>query len=289
MADGAETEGRASERGRPAFVPRVLPFEARRCQALLAAHLGEALSRLGTRAIETIDLPPLGPETVQPAQLRVAAALYFCRELELAGLPSLVEALAERLARGSIALDLEPRMAERLGRYHANRHERFAGAERAALYERVLDARARGQMDALVSALSDIGRASLVEPTRHLEVRVAVLGRDLAATLSERTVGVAAFAARDVVAHILEAHSILDDAGLRRAMGVRSAWDAVRRWSVPLLGRLIEPDLHVARASAGRDVLAWLASVAIALPTGVISVRRDEPVVAAAELLRAST
>jgi hypothetical protein len=168
MADGSARAGTEGERTATAFALRSLPFEARRCQALLAAHLGEALSRLGAGAIESIDLPPLGPEAVQPAQLRVAAALYFCREMERAGLPVIVEALAERLARGSIALDLEPATAERLGRYHAARHERFARAERLALYERVLDTSAESAMSALVIALSDIGRAALVQPTRHL-------------------------------------------------------------------------------------------------------------------------
>lgn len=272
-----------------AFAVRPLAFEARRCQALLAAHLGEALQRLGKRAIENIDLPALGPEVVQPAQLRVAAALFFCRELERAGLPQVTEALAERVARGAIALDLDATTSQRLGRYHAARHERLVAAERTALYERVLDAGVSGAFDALVIALSDIGRTPPALATRRLEVRVAVLGRELAAQLSERAVGVAAFAARDIVAHVLEAHAILDDVSLRRALGARTAWDVVRRWSPGLVGHAIQPDAFVARAAAGRDVLAWLATVALALPTGVISVGREDPVVAAAELLRGTT
>ena len=69
-------------------------LELAACARLLAQHLDGVLRRFGSVALGIVDLPALGDETLIPAQLRVAAVLWWCRELERGGVLPFVEALA---------------------------------------------------------------------------------------------------------------------------------------------------------------------------------------------------
>jgi len=108
------------------------------CRQLLAGHLAAAARRFGSAALGLVDLPPLGHEPVVVAQAEVAAVLYWCRQVDRAGLPSFVEALAARLARGELDLDLGA-AAHRLAQIWRTRQQRFNEGERRGLFQRLFD------------------------------------------------------------------------------------------------------------------------------------------------------
>ncbi len=273
-------------RGERAALPPVWPGLAR-CDHLLAEHLAEAVQRFGTAALGQVDLPPITSGSLSPAQIRVAAVLLWAREVEAAGLLALVETLAEGIVKGTVMLPLREG-ASKLVRHHRGREERFGPDERHELYARVLGEGdpvrnpVAGQLEALVSALGEVGRAPPDRSTHHLQARVNVIGRDLAGMLSDRSVGLAAYAARDIVAQVRAALALLDDADIAQALGGGGAWNIVRVHSPSLLGRAIEPGPHLARARAGQTIVSWLADAAARLEQGTARVSAQDPVVSAA-------
>jgi len=261
-----------------------------RCEALLDQHLTAAVARFGAAALGVIDLPPLGQGRLEPPQIRVAAALYWCREVEVAGLPGFLEALADGLFRGRITLPLGA-AGDRIMQYYREREERFSADERRALYQRVLGEGADAvdaMLDRLTALVETIAELPILESTSHVTSRVQVAAREIAQNLSDRAVGVAAFAARDVVAHVRQTLDLLADPELVRALGGGSPWTLVERNAPAVMGQTVDPATHLALAQAGQRVLAWLADVAPVLAGGALSIGRTDAVVQAAEAWRAA-
>src|SRR5262245_23267072 len=78
-----------------------------RCDALLSRHLTAAIAHFGSPALGVIDLPTLPTSAGLSAdQIRAAASLYWASEIEEAGLPGFVEALAEGVVDGRLSLAL---------------------------------------------------------------------------------------------------------------------------------------------------------------------------------------
>jgi hypothetical protein len=259
-----------------------------RCDHLMAEHLAEAVQRLGTAVLGLVDLPPITSGTLSAAQLRVAAVLIWARHVEAAGLLEFVETLAAGVVKGALLLPLQEG-ATRLAQYHRDRDERFGPEERHELYDRIFGAGddplanpVAGQLRALVEALGEIGRAPTNRSTDHLRVRVNVIGRDLAGMLSDRSVGMAAYAARDIVAHVRSALALLRDPDIRQALGGGDVWTIIRVNAQALLGRSIEPSGHLARARAAETIVSWLADQADLLEQGAAPVGARDPVVSAA-------
>jgi len=268
----------------------VIRFNIEAAERSLARHLNAAVMALGPSALGLIDLPPLGSGSVEPAQIRVAAVLLWAREVEAAGLPSFVEAVAEQLATGRLALQLRAG-GTLLMRYYRSRHERFSADERQALYTRLFgtdesDDVARG-LDVLVQNLCAIGAAPAQENLLELQSRLSVGALALAEPLSERAVGIAAFAARDIVANVRQALALLGDPEIAWALGGGDPWSIVRVQSQLVLGRPIDPAPHRARAAAGHTLLEWLADAATGLEAGNVTVGRNDPVVRAAQTWQA--
>jgi hypothetical protein len=262
--------------------------ELDRCDRLMAEHLAEAVQRLGTAVLGLVDLPPITSGTLSPAQLRVAAVLSWARHVEEAGLLEFVETLAAGVVKGSLLLPLREG-ATRLVVYHREREERFGPEERQELYDRIfgvgedpLANPVAGQFRALVDALGEIGRTPPSRSTDHLGARVNVIGRDLAGMLSDRSVGLAAYAARDIVAHVRAALALLKDADIRQALGGGDVWNIIRVNAPAVLGRAIEPGGHLARARAAETIVSWLADQADLLEQGRARVSARDPVVSAA-------
>src|SRR5438128_1371966 len=82
-------------------------------ERLLALHLAAAVQRFGGAALGVVDLPPLTDGPLDPAQLRVGAALYWCMAVEQAGLLAAVEKLAADFRTGGVDL-AQGATAERL-------------------------------------------------------------------------------------------------------------------------------------------------------------------------------
>lgn len=233
-----------------------------RCEDLLARHLDAVARRFGAASLGVIDLPALGPEPIVGAQVRASAALFWCRELELAGVLPVVEHLAATLERGEDGLMLT-RSAWLFRPFGARATDRFVASEREALFGRVFPAGTfDAQLDRLVAALDAIGRAGPLESLVPLRVRVGVLALDLGRRLSDSGVGVTAFAARDIVEQIRDALTVLADAEVARSLGGGRPLELVARHGARILGRPLDLEAHVARAHHGVDILRWIADVA---------------------------
>jgi hypothetical protein len=234
----------------------------------LAAHLCAAQKRFGAAALGVIDLPPLGQEPIIGPQVRIAAVLYFERELERSGLVPFVEALAAGLADGRLPLPLG-RSVHRLAAIARGSDSRMVAPERDRIYRQVFEA---GALDAhdpfdqrlatLARALSEIGRAEPRRGVADLIARVGVLATEIGETLSQRTQGMAAFAAREIAAEIREALELLSDAEVARALGGGSPWSILMRHGSLWLGRQLNSGKRVSRARSGFEMLDWIGASA---------------------------
>src|SRR2546423_328466 len=90
-------------------------------------HLAASAERYGAAALEVIDLPPLwqrGGE-LSAEQIRAGGALLWAKEVDEAGLPGFVEALADQVLQGKFLLPITG-AADRLMLYRRSEHERFS-------------------------------------------------------------------------------------------------------------------------------------------------------------------
>jgi hypothetical protein len=264
-----------------------LDFELEQCDRSLARHLQAAVRRYGAVALGLVDLPSLDVGTVDAEAIRVAAVLLWTREVEAAGLPGFMEALAQAFVDGRLALTVGA-AGDRLVQYHRDRQGRFVAAERQAVYARVFGASGDaahpvGRLLAeLASLLSEIGRTAADRGTSALVARVGVVGLELGEELSNRAAGISAFLARDVTEHIRRAWGLLQDEEIVAALGGGSPWSLVRSLGPSLLGHAVDPPRHLARARAGQQLLSWLADHAPALSGGLV-VNQGDAVVQAAQ------
>ena len=113
----------------------------------------------------------------------------------------------------------------------------------------------------------------------------AVLG----AAASTGGVGVAAFAARDIVEQIRGALGVLQHPDLVRALGGGGPWQIVSRHAPAVLGRMPNVSQSLSRARAGLSLIEWVAREAEGLEHGRARLARNAPVIAAAEAWLAST
>jgi hypothetical protein len=261
-----------------------------RCDGLLARHLTAAIARFGAPALGVIDLPPLPIGTGLSAdQIRAAATLYWLSEIEQAGLPGFVEALAQVVVDGRLPLPLTTGAA-RLMEYYRGRHERFDAGERRALYARFFGAEDGASafgpsMHSLCRLLSELGRAPLDQGTATLAARINVVARDLAQWLSDHGTGISGFAAREIVADVRRALAIMRDPDVVHALGGVgvSVFSLIEMNAAQVLRREVHPRSHLDRATAGLSVLSWLADCATQLEAGGATLRPEDPVVGAAE------
>ncbi len=291
LADsGVEAARSLAEAARP--LHRALSI----CDRLFAEHLDAAAQSFGAEALGLLDLPPISGGQVEPAQLRVTGPLLWARELELAGLLPVTEALAEGLVRGTVIEPLGEAIHAFL-RFWRGREERFSPEERRAVFSRLFGGAGSveanegfdSQFGALVGALSAYGRDGVSGGSAHHLARIDQAARTLAAELSARSAGATAFAARDIVAQIREALALLRHPDVVRAFGGGDVWTILRRIAPRVLGRSLSPQIHLARAGAGLGVLRWLAESAPQLGSGQLRLARDAAVVQDAERWLATT
>jgi hypothetical protein len=257
------------------------------CDRLLASHLEAAVQCYGSAALGVIDLPPLRSAPLADAQLRVAAVLYFTFELERAGLPRFAEALVEQLVRGRLLIPIGASTGNLLLAWWRQRNHRFQAGEREEIYRRVFGAAPDDDVAAglrqLAESLAEIGRTPADRSVLHLEARVGAVAQSLGAALSARCVGITAYAAREIVAHLQDALRLLRHPDLSRAFGGGSVTSMLRRFGREILGRDLEPMAPATRARAGAAMITWLAQNAAGLRGGLVSVDRTGAAVRAAE------
>ncbi|MEM7307055.1 MAG: hypothetical protein AAF682_10320 [Planctomycetota bacterium] len=270
----------------PAEVQRALGV----CGDLIDAYRACAVQAYGLGAIGEIDLPPLSGGRIEADQVRVAAVAYWLMELERAGLPSFVEALAKMVSKGRIVLS-DSEGAAALMRFQRRGRERFQASERRELFSRLFGG--TGSVHAndgfapafrrLAIALAEIGRHPSGMSTRHLVAAARIAAEELGGMLSNRTAGFAAFAAEEMLAHAREALGLLRRPDLRAALGGLSAWETLRVHGRAVLGRPLDPDPHLRRAQAGAELIRWIGANAAQLASGAFAVERDAEVLQHAE------
>lgn len=278
----------------PAALTRTVPDAGLEiCDRLLAAHLADVERGFGPSGLGVIDLPPLHSGALVGGQIRVVATLYWARELEQAGVLPFVEALADAVVTGTwlapLGAAIHPLIALR-----RRRDQRFTRPERQALFDRIFGGPGSGigfdeSLKALADALSAIGREPADQGIAHLQARAAEAARMVGAAASAGGVGIAAFAARDIVDQIRSALGILQHPDVVRALGGGGPWQILARHAPMALGRTPDVTRSLARARAGLSLIEWVAREADGLERGRPRLARNTPVIAAAEAWLAST
>jgi hypothetical protein len=243
---------------------------------LLAAVDGFA-SQFALPELGDIDLPPVVGSEADQAYLQSAAPLYLASELEAARLLPAVEMLAGLLMSGGLAADLGP-AAPLLTTFWRRRKDRFSAEERQAFFARLFGANGPslaaegGRNTEFESLMIDLAEAlyKLDEypalgagPGPYEETRLRTAASHLAANLVVRSDGMAAFAARDILATIEDALAILKHAAVQQSVGARTVWGAVRTITQRYLNEQVDVASYVTRAKSGMIVLAWLAEVVL--------------------------
>ncbi|MBR0692733.1 hypothetical protein [Bradyrhizobium lablabi] len=223
--------------------------------ALRRAARAAALAELGD-----IELPDSAPTAEDAAHLEVIAPLYLACELEHAGLLRTAELVAGLFASGALTQPLGA-TAQLIMEFWKGRRERLATPEREQLFAQVFEPQAFYPMmqalcDALADQLDDPPRASDI----HARVALQQAADVLAGWLSPRAVGMATFAANDIVQALSQATHFLRDRLLQTAFGVHDLWGLLNvvgsqqgTGSGDIRGRI---DL----GREGATVLAWLAA-----------------------------
>jgi hypothetical protein len=172
--------------------------------------------------------------------------------------------------------------AQRLASIWRLRQQRFGAGERRALYARLFGLSGGADdvnraLREIALALAEIGRRREDQGISDLTARVATLGAELSRRLSDKATGIAGFAAREIVTQIREALTLLRHPDLSRALGGGPPFTLLSRAAPGLLGRRVDVNRAVTRASSGLELIRWLARQETAAP-----LRRD-PIVSAAE------
>ncbi len=260
--------------------PDIIGLEA--CDRLLAAHLSSVEAAFGPSALGVIDLPALSPGSVAGAEVRVAAVLYWAHEIEQAGLLPFVEGLAQAVVAGTFLMPLGAAIHP-LVAFGRRRDQHFTRAERQALFDRMFGGAFETAFGSLAESLALVGRAPADQGITHLTVRAAAAARQVGELTSASAVGIAAFAARDIVQQTRAALALLGHRDLVRALGGGTVWTILARHAPLVLRRSVDPMRHLTRARAGATLLEWVAQQATGLDQGRVRLVRQSPVVAAAE------
>jgi len=256
-------------------------------QQLLAEHLAAVTNRYGNYGLGIVDLPSLDDVgRVVPAQVAAGAVLYWCSALERAAVLPFVEGLAQLMLTGRLQLPLQ-RGGVLLQPFWRDAQYRFSASERETLYRLVLDGGLPGGFERALAqvavALARIGRAEPDRDLLALQTRAAYRIYDLAVGLSDRAVGIAAFAARNIVRQVSDALNVLDDPEVNRALGGGPVAMVLSRWGPRVLGKVPAVSRYLQLALSGSRLLQWMAQGAGDVRGNARVLTRDHPAVHAAE------
>jgi len=268
-----------------------------------ARALTLALTDLGD-----IELPGITPATPEDqAQIRAISPLYLASQLEEAGLLPAVETLSGLAFSGALQTDLGE-AATMIEEFWKQRHDRFQEKERRALYARLFGADGptsstrtperiphntefESLMIDMAESLYKLGDESIgaAYGSPHAQTRLLTTARSLAENLLNRSGGMTAFAAREILNTIQAAVQILQQPAVQRALGARSLWTTVRAITSRYLHQSGETSAYVTRGKSGLVLLSWLADSLPQLNTTRPLATLDNPVIdAASEWLQAS-
>ncbi|MED5617763.1 hypothetical protein [Ideonella sp. BN130291] len=233
---------------------------ARRVDVHLVQALAMALAELGD-----IELPDSAPTAEDAQHLEALAPLYLAAELEHAGVLRTAELIAGLFASGAITQPLGP-TAQLIADFWRARHERLAAPEREQLFLQVFEP---SEFYPLMLALCDALAGQFDNPARPSDVRARVAlqqaADSLAGWLAPHAVGMAMFAAGDIVQALAQATHFLRDRLLQVAFGAQDLWGLVATVGTAQGAGPAQMRRHVDLGRQGATVLAWLAA---AVPQG---------------------
>jgi hypothetical protein len=278
-------------------------------QALALVQQAEARAfALTLSVIGDVELPELTPSTPEDqAQIRAIAPLYLAAQLEEAGLLPAVETLSGLAFSGALQSDLGD-AAGLIEDFWQERNRRFHENERRALYARLFGAESQfssspvrdrmGSNDEFENVMIDLAESLYKLGDNSIgadygsplaQTRLLTTTRNLAENLLNRSGGMTAFAASEILNTIQAAVQILRQPAVQRAVGGRSLWTSVRAIATRYLHRNTEISAFVTRGKSGLVLLSWVADTLPQLNANRPLTTLDHPVVAAAsEWLEAS-
>lgn len=265
-------------------------FDIGECDDSLIRYRTAITQLYGADVLDTVDVPPLTQGTINPGNLHIASVMFWLKEISEAGLPDFVDMLAEKIVRGQLILPVTT-SSNHLMRYWRRRHNRFSAQERKSLYSQLFGGPGSTNPNnefypafiRLISILSEIGRLPEDHPNTHLLSRLAIYSRELAANLSNRSVGIIPYAASTILRNVRSARDILCEHDLLTALGSRNIWHCIQMLSPQILGRQINPHPHVTKAGTGFRIIRWLADHILAIESGSVLVDRNHEIIKAAE------
>ncbi len=224
-------------------------------------------------SVPNIEAPTASEE--DRTHLRAVGPLYFAAELEQAALLPAVESLSALFATGGFTREVGS-ASQRLITFWRNRQSRFSPQERTAIFARLFGAHQSSLASPLPESSNREFEVLLLSccealiatedsplwpprPNPAASVRLQVSVSRLIENLSIRSVGIAPFAARDIISSITAALEIVREPALQRAFGANSTWSAVRSMARQLLRQTPSVNEHIARAQSGQILLAWFA------------------------------
>jgi len=231
------------------------PAPRRRADPRLLRAIARALAELGD-----IALPDTAPTAEDARKLAVLPSLYLASELEQAGLLHTAELVAGLFASGAITQPLGP-TAQLIASFWQARRERLTLDERRQLFAQVLDPvefypRMRALCEAVVAQLDRPPRPGDV----HARMALRAAADELGGWLAPRVVGMAQFAASDIVAALAQATGFLRDRLLQTAFGVHDLWGLVAAVGSAQGQGTGQARQRVELGRHGAEVLGWLAA-----------------------------
>jgi hypothetical protein len=254
--------------------------------ALARQTLDRAAARARTRAMRGFDdlvLPEGTPTPADNQQLESAASLYLAREFEQAGVLRTAELIAGLFASGAINQPLGP-TEQIIASFWKDRVHRLSAAERTQIFDHVFAPSEfypllTALCNALVNEDDDLAQAGDVRTRVQLEQAAS----SLAEWLAPRTLGMAAYAAQDIVSALTQATHFMRDRTVQLAFGVQDFWgllDVVGSSAGAQPGRAHR---WVELGQNGAKVLTWLTQTGSTNMSVDPSRRDDQEIIAAAE------
>ncbi len=249
-----------------------LPLKFQNAQAII---LGGAVQQLASQI--PIDLPDLEDHTeaeIVKDNVLAVSALYFAAQLEELKFFQVADKIAEQFGAGQVPITRGPG-GNAIYKYIREAPNRWTESDRRGFYARAFGF-AQGSVDEplpnrefsdlwirFVSSVSVLSRESneYFGQRRSLTaLQMLKNGRDLAVNISLHGYGVVHFAAVEIQALIRELIQLMTYPDVLAAYGVTDIWQLVERVSGAFLGGSVNSVRQRTLASAGKDVIQWLAA-----------------------------
>jgi hypothetical protein len=225
--------------------------------AARAAARAMALAELGD-----IELPDTATTPDEAQHLEIAAPLYLAAELERAGVLRTAELVAGLFASGAINQPLGP-TARLIGEFWKSRQQRLGAAEREQVFAQVFEPQA---FEPLMQALCDALTNQLDDPARVSDIQGQVALQETSSSLAQwlapRMVGMATYAAHDILEALSQATHFLRDRLLQSAFGVHDLWGLMDVVGSAHDGAGGQARKWAELGQEGARVLAWVAGSA---------------------------